>query len=407
MSMFRAGSSTDIQPRGQFRALIMRERIRADRNQHLFSLLLFTTGAGANSIGVQHLARVLADRVRLTDEVGWFDNRRIGVLLPYTSAGGAQTLAEDVCKTITTRAAPPEYTVHTYPSKWFAEGNGHPDQYSSTDFSPGSKTKRSQRPSAPAKDGDDENTPLSSEIASAYMASKSGTLTQGIEPFFAGSLPRWKRAMDVVCASLGLVVLSPLLILIALIVKVSSPGPVFFKQPRVGRSGRLFTMLKFRTMKPNIDKSAHRQYMCALINGGSRDKPMTKLDDVSQLTAVGKILRGTSIDELPQLINVLRGEMTLVGPRPPVPYEVDAYSHWHHARFDVVPGMTGLWQVSGKNRLAFSEMVRLDIRYARKLSVCSDVAILLKTPLAIASDIKDNLTARKQRSLSRKVGENA
>ena len=149
-------------------------------------------------------------------------------------------------------------------------------------------------------------------------------------------------------------------------------------------------MLKFRTMKYGADNSVHQQHMSGLINGEGSNKPMTKLDNDLQSGISSKILRKTSTDELPQLINVLRGEMSLVGPRPPIPYEVGNYSSWHYRRFDSVPGMTGLWQVNGKNRLTFRDMIRLDIQYGSKLSLWSDITILLKTPLAIFSDIKEN-----------------
>ena len=145
-------------------------------------------------------------------------------------------------------------------------------------------------------------------------------------------------------------------------------------------------------MKVNCDPSVHRQYYARLINGckngDDSDECMLKLDNHDpQIIPFGQLLRKTCLDELPQLVNVLRGEMSLVGPRPPIPYEVAEYSKWHNGRFDAVPGMTGLWQVSGKNRLSFKEMVRLDIRYSRDLSFIGDVKILLMTPLAIISEL--------------------
>ncbi len=160
--------------------------------------------------------------------------------------------------------------------------------------------------------------------------------------------------------------------------------------------GRSFKMWKFRTMKINSDTSGHQQYLAKLIKGSAYNensaKPMIKLEDDTRIIPFGKILRKTYLDELPQLINVLRGEMSLVGPRPPIPYEVEEYLQWHKGRIDIVPGMTGLWQVSGKNRLTFNEMVRLDIQYWRKKTPWLDIKILLMTPLAIVSQIKDSLS---------------
>jgi lipopolysaccharide/colanic/teichoic acid biosynthesis glycosyltransferase len=238
---------------------------------------------------------------------------------------------------------------------------------------------------------------LDSQPLSVDTTYSHGTFAQVIEPFFLQPLPVGKRALDIVCTSLVLAMLSPLMLLVALIIKILYGGPVIFKQQRIGRSGRVFTMWKFRTMKHACENSAHRQYMSRLINGANdeeSDRPMSKLDGELPVTGFGRILRATSVDELPQLINVLCGEMSLVGPRPPIAYEVEVYLPWHCARFEAVPGMSGLWQISGKNRLTFVDMVRLDIQYARRTSLWSDVMILLKTPLTILSDILDSLTSQ-------------
>jgi lipopolysaccharide/colanic/teichoic acid biosynthesis glycosyltransferase len=155
-------------------------------------------------------------------------------------------------------------------------------------------------------------------------------------------------------------------------------------------------MWKFRTMNVNADSAEHKQYLTKLINGAAKngmdaDKPMIKLSNYGQLIRFGKILRRMCIDELPQLINVLRGEMSLVGPRPALAYEVKQYLPWHYRRFDVLPGMTGLWQVSGKNRLSFNEMVRLDIQYSRQQSIWLDIKILLRTPMAVIFQFIESL----------------
>jgi lipopolysaccharide/colanic/teichoic acid biosynthesis glycosyltransferase len=198
--------------------------------------------------------------------------------------------------------------------------------------------------------------------------------------------------MDIGGAIFGLIIFSPISLFVSIFIKIVSPGPFLFKQERVGLGGKKFTLLKFRTMKMNTDTSAHQQYCSGLICGNDEDEAsdclMTKLDDDnSQIIFGGKILRKSYLDELPQLINVLRGDMSLVGPRPPIPYEVAEYRQWHNGRLDGRPGMTGLWQISGKNRLTFREMVRLDIRYARNLSFLADLKILLMTPAAIISEL--------------------
>lgn len=214
------------------------------------------------------------------------------------------------------------------------------------------------------------------------------------EDRFGRAIPGWKRGLDLVVGTVIFACLVPLFLMIGLYIKLVSPGPVFFSQKRVGRAGRLFTMWKFRTMHVGNDTSEHQRYMASLIKEGGTSTngsapAMHKLDGGNPaIIPFGKLLRSSAIDELPQLINVLKGEMSLVGPRPVIPYEVDEYLRWHRNRFDVVPGMTGLWQVSGKNRLSFTEMIRLDIRYGRECSPWLDLRILLRTPAAILDQIR-------------------
>ena len=200
---------------------------------------------------------------------------------------------------------------------------------------------------------------------------------------------RERLAKDVACRGLDLVatvalvlLLAPLLLLIALIIKLDSPGPVLFRQQRVGRGRRNFLVAKFRTMQHGADHDVHRDYMLALIESGT---PAPKLAGDARVTRFGAFLRRTSLDELPQLWNVLRGEMSLVGPRPPIPYEVDHYPpHWFE-RFLVKPGVTGLWQVSGRSEVSLEEMIELDVDYARRRSVLLNVWILLRTIPAVLS----------------------
>jgi lipopolysaccharide/colanic/teichoic acid biosynthesis glycosyltransferase len=190
---------------------------------------------------------------------------------------------------------------------------------------------------------------------------------------------------------LGLVLLAPIFAAVALAIKLTSKGPVFFRQERIGRHGKPFVFLKFRTMYADNDSSLHQEYVRQLIAGKAQPNPSNgngtgvyKITSDPRITRVGGLLRRTSIDELPQLINVLRGEMSLVGPRPPVPYEVGAYDIWHRCRLlEAAPGITGLWQVNGRSRVRFDDMVRLDIRYARTWSLWLDIKILLHTPHAV------------------------
>lgn len=191
-----------------------------------------------------------------------------------------------------------------------------------------------------------------------------------------------KRAMDVLGAVVGLVLLSPLMLLIAIAIKLDSPGPVLFKQVRVGKNGKEFVMYKFRSMREGAEEEQER-----LRELNEADGPIFKLRDDPRCTRVGRILRRLSLDELPQLYNVLRGEMSLVGPRPPLPSEVAQYKEWHRKRLAVSPGMTGLWQVSGRSQLSFDEMVLLDLYYIENWSPMMDIRILLRTiPKVILGD---------------------
>lgn len=200
-----------------------------------------------------------------------------------------------------------------------------------------------------------------------------------------------KRALDITGSLTLLLVLAPALLVIAALVKLTSPGPIFFRQVRVGRGAKLFTMLKFRTMFANADHALHRDYVSWFIKSsgqghGDNNKALFKLTHDPRITRIGRVLRKTSLDELPQFINVLRGEMSLVGPRPPLSYELEQYKSWHRRRvLDVKPGITGLWQVTGRSRTTFDEMVRLDLQYARTSSLWVDIKILLATPRAVIS----------------------
>jgi lipopolysaccharide/colanic/teichoic acid biosynthesis glycosyltransferase len=198
-----------------------------------------------------------------------------------------------------------------------------------------------------------------------------------------------KRGLDIVGSATALFLLSPLMALISLLVKLSSKGPILFRQPRVGYRGRIFTFLKFRTMHEDSDANMHKQYVQRFISGQAETSgsvPVYKIKDDPRVTRIGKFLRKTSLDELPQFWNVLMGDMSLVGPRPPIPYEVECYDIWHRRRIlEVKPGMTGLWQVRGRSRTTFNDMVRLDLQYAKSWSIWLDLKILFATPRAMIS----------------------
>ena len=232
--------------------------------------------------------------------------------------------------------------------------------------------------------------PAHCEPATVTDAEETGL--QGSTALQRRGLYDWmKRLFDIAISVNLLVLLAPLMLLIAALVKWSSPGPVLFGQRRIGLRMKPFAMLKFRTMFVNADHALHQQYVSWFIRSSAQakergDVTIFKLTHDPRITRVGRVLRKTSLDELPQLWNVLRGEMSLVGPRPPLPYEVEQYLGWHTRRLtEAKPGITGLWQVGGRSRTTFDDMVRLDLRYANTCSFWTDVKILLATPGAVFS----------------------
>jgi exopolysaccharide biosynthesis polyprenyl glycosylphosphotransferase len=196
-----------------------------------------------------------------------------------------------------------------------------------------------------------------------------------------------KRALDISGALAALCIASPAFLVISTLIKLTSPGPVFFRQKRVGQFGKEFEFLKFRSMLVNNDSSIHQKYVRDLIAGKAGSAGVGfKIKNDPRVTPIGRFLRRSSLDELPQLINVLKGEMSLVGPRPPIRYETDDYKLWHQRRIqEVKPGITGLWQVTGRSRTTFDEMVRLDLHYIENQSLWLDLKILLKTGRAVLS----------------------
>jgi lipopolysaccharide/colanic/teichoic acid biosynthesis glycosyltransferase len=196
------------------------------------------------------------------------------------------------------------------------------------------------------------------------------------------------RALDIAVASLALVVLAPLMALITVAIRLDSKGPAIFRQRRVGRGRCEFTVFKFRSMRSGADPAKHREYVTALISGataeaGGASGDLYKLTVDSRITRVGRWIRDWSLDELPQLLNVLAGDMSIVGPRPAIPYEVEQYPKWYLRRFDVKPGLTGFWQVNGRNQRTYEEMVRLDLEYVEHRSLGLDISIIARTPLTV------------------------
>jgi len=228
------------------------------------------------------------------------------------------------------------------------------------------------------------------------MAGNSRTTMTGTIAFIdsARPMPFWKRAIDITFCMAVLPLLSLVTVTMIIVMKIASPGSVFYCQPRVGYRQRRFMCYKFRTMHVGADSGIHQLHCEDLIHTNA---PLTKMDSRNDTRVIpgGWLLRASGIDELPQLINVLRGEMSLVGPRPCMPYESDSYQPWHRERFNAIPGLTGLWQVSGKNRTTFNEMLRLDIHYARNISWWLDMKIIIRTIPAMLLQIRDTHRTRR------------
>lgn len=203
--------------------------------------------------------------------------------------------------------------------------------------------------------------------------------------------PIWKRVLDISCLLIGLPILLPMILFISIVIKVGSKGPVLFRQERIGLLGKRFILFKFRTMIAGTDTVVHETHVASLIE---TNKPMTKLDTRgdTRLIPFGRMLRAAGLDELPQLINVFRGEMSIVGPRPCLPAEYERYLPWQRERFHARPGLTGLWQVSGKNRTTFNEMIDFDIQYTRRQSLWLDLKIILKTVPAVIVEVRNMLS---------------
>jgi lipopolysaccharide/colanic/teichoic acid biosynthesis glycosyltransferase len=329
--------------RAEFLRVVQREKRRTDRSHSALSLVLVEVDDAQAGAGSQVLAG-LQSMVRETDYAAAIDESNVAVLLPDTGEAGLDSFMAKVAVERLSHVA--SVVGATYPDASFeklvAERMGTPRSRHALDQEP---VAAAARPGYPAK-----------------------------------------RALDVIGSIIALVLLSPLFLIVAVLIKLTSPGPVIFRQQRIGQGGVPFTFYKFRSMRADNDDRVHREFVASLIDGkptsgqvaGTTGQFKMKADP--RVTPIGRFIRKTSIDEIPQFWNVLKGDMSLVGPRPPVPYEADRYKTWHRRRiFDLKPGLTGIWQVEGRSRVSFDEMVRMDLRYLRESSLSFDLKILLKT----------------------------
>jgi lipopolysaccharide/colanic/teichoic acid biosynthesis glycosyltransferase len=348
--LYRLRRGPSLQSVDKMRELLYRERVRANRSGQPVALLaLVLPGAGRQEATLRHLERVLRRRLRCTDEAGWLREGCVGLILPGTSAEGALTLADDICRSFPEHLPPPVCAVHAYPCD---SGLPRPGRSGVA----GADAERGE----PSRNG-----------AAQHPRERQA---QPLESFFEQAMPPWKRCLDIAGGLTGLVVLLPLLLAVGVTIKLTSRGPVLYGQQRSGKGGRPFTMYKFRTMA--VDAEARKKDLLAL---NEQDGPAFKIRKDPRVTMIGRFLRATSIDELPQLWNVLRGEMSLVGPRPLPCTETAACDRWHRQRLDVTPGLTCIWQICGRSQVTFDQWVRMDIHYIRRRTLFHDVMILLKT----------------------------
>jgi lipopolysaccharide/colanic/teichoic acid biosynthesis glycosyltransferase len=343
-----------------FRHMLSLERKRTERSRRAFLLMLFDL-RGADSPQNQacvDIAPMLLASTRETDITGWYKEGTIlGTMFTEFELTEKEsilrTLLERITKVLSENLTTEQFrritiSFHLFPEDWDHESG--------------------QRQTNPM---------LYPDLVKRDQSRRSFHVM--------------KRAMDIVGSIFALVTLFPLFLIIAATIKLTSKGPILFRQNRIGQYGKRFVLLKFRSMYVNNDAQRHEEYVKKLIAGTAEKQPTNgsdagvyKLTRDPRITWVGAFLRRASFDELPQFINVLQGKMSLVGPRPPLPYEVEAYDLWHRRRLlEAKPGITGLWQVNGRSRLKFDDMVRLDLRYARTWSPWMDLKILLRTPAAV------------------------
>jgi lipopolysaccharide/colanic/teichoic acid biosynthesis glycosyltransferase len=344
-----------------FRRMITLERKRSERSRKPFMLLLLDMGdrlpSEKNGKVLGKILAALSLTTRDTDVTGWYANNCVvGVMFTEIATGDRASVPSTIIARVTTtlrgnltaeQFSRVSLSFHIFPEDWNHD------------------VERSN------------NATLYPDLSQREDARK--------------PLRGMKRLMDVLGSVLALAVLSPIFLIVAAAIRTTSKGPILFRQRRIGQHGNPFVFLKFRSMYVNNDAAVHKQYVQQLIAGKADKQPSNgngqgvyKLTKDPRITRIGAFLRKTSLDELPQFINVLKGEMSLVGPRPPVPYEVEAYDIWHRRRLlEARPGITGLWQISGRSRVTFDDMVRLDLRYARTWSLWMDIKILLRTPAAV------------------------
>jgi exopolysaccharide biosynthesis polyprenyl glycosylphosphotransferase len=353
---------SEILAQGPFLRMLRLEHKRTERSRRSFVLMLLESCGLLNDDGraLKQVLEALLRSTRATDIKGWYENKAIiGVIFTEVGTADSKSIAAALLSKVTNALS------------------------TSLNIEQINEMKLSFHVFPETSDEQGKKTPLNSILYSDAV--------RNVQPRTGSRVA--KRGMDIAGSLCALLVLSPVFLVIALLIKATSRGPVLFRQERLGQFGKRFTFLKFRSMYPSSDHTVHKEFVQRFIAGeggspqGTDSKPeIYKITQDSRITPIGGFLRRTSLDELPQFINVLTGEMSLVGPRPPIPYEAECYDLWHRRRLlEVKPGITGLWQVKGRSRTKFDEMVRLDLEYANTWSFWLDLKILFQTPKAVFS----------------------
>jgi len=350
----------------EVQTILRRERARADRTGRQLSMVVAELEEGGRRL-LERLARVALSRARATDEIGWFAYQQLCVILPDTDSSGACAFAQSLCELARQNALRIACSIYTYPSVKSPRGGNGQD-----------------KPDEPCRGKPTEELPGRAELAGSdrrQVGRESPIHVASIQPLeelFIRPLPLWKRMVDIIGGAIGLVVSAPIVAISAAIIKLTSKGPVVFRQVRAGLAGRPFRIYKLRTMVMDAE-----QQQLGLRKCSEQDGPAFKMTSDPRVTAVGRLLRTMSLDELPQFWNVLKGEMSLVGPRPLPVVESDACAQWHRKRLEVTPGLTCIWQVRGRSRVTFDEWMRMDMEYIRHRNIFRDLKLLVLTVTAV------------------------
>jgi lipopolysaccharide/colanic/teichoic acid biosynthesis glycosyltransferase len=357
------------------------ERSRVDRNGHVFSLAVFLP-ADDETRDVSVLVKMLKERIRTSDVIGQLDKTRIAVILPETDSTGCWRFADDMLVLLAEASLAFNCEVYSYPIDWENEGDADSNV----------PIERQDKPTGTSGVGGEIHSLLqynklgvtenfASREGLEYVRDSAGERPVGdLAPLFVERLPIWKRLMDILVSATLLILAAPLFALVAVGIRLTSPGPIIFRQLRAGVRGEPFTFLKFRSMY--IDAEARK---ATLQGQNEADGPIFKMRNDPRMTPIGRFLRRSSIDELPQLWNVLRGDMTLVGPRPPTMDEVPRYQPWQRGRLNHRGGLVCIREVNGRSEVAFEEWMRMDLRYLARKSFLLDVKLLFQTARAVIS----------------------